>query len=75
MTQESKPKVEVFTKPGCPYCVGLKQRLAKDGTPYIEHDVYADGAALQRMLILNGGQRRVPTMVQGEQITVGYHGA
>jgi glutaredoxin len=75
VTQESSPKIEIFTKPGCPYCAGLKQRLAQDGTPYIEHDVYADRAALQRMLTLNGGQRRVPTMVEGEQVTVGYHGA
>ncbi len=30
---------EVFTKPGCPYCVAAKQLLVKKNIPYIERDI------------------------------------
>jgi hypothetical protein len=29
---------------------------------------------LRRMLELNGNRRQVPTIVQGEGVTVGFHG-
>lgn len=30
---------EVFTKPGCPYCVAAKQLLVKKNIPYTERDI------------------------------------
>lgn len=30
---------EVFTKPGCPYCVAAKQLLVKKNIHYVERDV------------------------------------
>lgn len=30
---------EVFTKPGCPYCVAAKQLLVKRSIPYVERDI------------------------------------
>lgn len=30
---------EVFTKPGCPYCVAAKQLLVKKNIPYVERDI------------------------------------
>lgn len=67
-------EVETFTKPGCPYCQALKEKLEREGTPYTDHNVQADIVALRRMLQLNGGRRNVPTIRQGDQVTVGYHG-
>ena len=67
-------EAEVFVKPGCPYCGGLKRKLTHDGTPFIEHNVEEDPVALRRMLELNGGRRNVPTTVIGDQVTVGFHG-
>jgi len=67
-------EVEIFVKPGCPYCSGLKRKLAHDRTPYVEHDVQNDPVALRRMLELNGGRRNVPTIRRGDQVTVGFHG-
>lgn len=32
-------KAEVFTKPGCPYCVAAKQLLVRRNIPYIERDI------------------------------------
>lgn len=64
----------VFTKPGCPYCAAAKDDFQKRSVRYTEYDVKADQANLRHMLELNGGQRRVPTIVQGDQVTVGFHG-
>jgi mycoredoxin len=74
MTMQGNMEAEIFTKPGCPYCRALKRKLEREGTAFVEHDVQSDPAALQRMLALNGGQRKVPTLVLGEKVTVGFHG-
>jgi len=66
--------VTVFTKPGCPYCAAAKDDLEQRGLSYEEHNVKADKAALGRMLELNGGRRQVPTILQGDQVAVGFHG-
>lgn len=68
------PAVEIFSKPGCPYTRGLKRKLEHDQVTYVEYDVQSDPAMLQLMLKLNGGQRNVPTVRQGDQVTVGFHG-
>lgn len=67
-------QVEIFTKPGCPYCTGAKDDFQKRGVAFTEHNVKADKKALRRMLELNGGQRRVPTIVQDGDVTVGFRG-
>jgi glutaredoxin 3 len=64
----------VYTKPGCPYCAAAKSDLQKRGIRYTEHDVRASPSVLRQMLELNGGQRRVPTIVQGDEVTVGFQG-
>jgi glutaredoxin 3 len=66
--------VTIYTKPGCPYCAAAKDDLRRQGIHYAEHNVKADGAALKRMLDLNGGQRRVPTIVKDGQVTIGFNG-
>lgn len=67
-------EVTIFVKPGCPHCAGLKDDLRRRGVRYVEHNVLADADALRRMLALNGGRRHVPTLVEGEQVTVGFDG-
>ena len=66
--------VAVYTKPGCPFCAAAKDDLQQRGIQYTEHNVQADRAALRRMLELNGNRRQVPTLVQGDQVTVGFYG-
>jgi glutaredoxin len=66
--------VEIFTKPGCPYCRALKRKLEHDGTPFVEHDAENDRQARRRMLELNGGRREVPTIWMGDKVMVGFHG-
>jgi hypothetical protein len=36
--------------------------------------VKRDSTALERMLRFTGGQRRVPVIVEGEKVTVGFGG-
>ncbi len=31
-------KIEVYTRPGCSYCVSAKRLLTKEGLGFIEHD-------------------------------------
>ena len=64
----------LFSKPGCPYCTAARDDLRHRQVTYVEHDVMADRAALARMLDLNGGKRMVPTIVEDDQVRVGFHG-
>jgi glutaredoxin 3 len=66
--------VTIYAKPGCPYCAAAKEDLRRRGVAFVEHDVLSDPAALRRMLELNGGRRNVPTIVDGERVTVGFGG-
>nr|MBC7243805.1 glutathione S-transferase N-terminal domain-containing protein [Chloroflexota bacterium] len=67
--------VQIFSKAGCPYTRALRRKLEHDGLPYVEYDVLQEPDMLQRMLALNGGQRKVPTIVMGEQVIIGFHGS
>jgi glutaredoxin 3 len=73
-TTKALPPVEIYSKPTCPYTRSLKRKLEHDRVIYVEYDVQSDPAKLKLMLELNGGQRNVPTVRQGDQITVGFHG-
>ena len=68
------PDVQIYTKPGCPHCAAAKADFERRGIRYVEHNAKDDPVALQRMLELNGGRRHVPTIVDGDQITVGFDG-
>jgi glutaredoxin len=67
-------EIEIFVKTGCPYCRALKRKMERDGTAFVEHEVQTDPAAMQRMLALNDGRRNVPTILKGEEVSVGFHG-
>lgn len=67
-------EVTIYTKPGCPHCAAAKDDLQQRRIDYTEHNVKADQAALRRMLELNGNRRHVPTLVEGDKVTVGFHG-
>lgn len=68
------PEVLIFTKQGCPHCAAAKEDFRRRGMAYQEVDALGDAEALKRMLELNGGRRHVPTIVEGERVTVGFDG-
>ena len=68
--------VEIYSKEGCPYSRALKRRLDHDGVTYVEYDVLKDQAKLYEMLLLNGDQWKVPTIVWPDKgVEIGFHGA
>jgi glutaredoxin len=67
-------EVVIFTKPGCPYCAAAREDLQRRGVRYLEYDARDDAEAQRRMLELNGGRRYVPTIVDGDRVTVGFNG-
>ena len=71
---EPAAEVEVYSKPTCPYTRALRRKLEHDKTPFVEYDVEADRDRMRVMLELNGGVRNVPTVRQGQSVTVGFHG-
>jgi len=67
-------EVVIFTKPGCPHCAAALEDLQRRGIRYLEYNARDDAEAQRRMLELNGGRRYVPTIVDGDRVTVGFDG-
>lgn len=58
----------IYGKEGCPHTLRARSAL-----PYARFvDVQADPAALEEMLRLSGGVRRVPVIVRGDVVSLGY---
>lgn len=54
------PKVEIYTKKTCPYCVRAKQLLDHKSIAYTEIRVDEDPKDLEMMLLRAEGRRSVP---------------
>ena len=57
------PKVEIYTKFGCPYCTRVKALLDSKGVPYEEYDVTLGGPKKTEMLSRVPGARTVPQVL------------
>jgi mycoredoxin len=68
-TQMTAP-VTVYWRPGCPFCVRLRQDLRVMGLPTREVNIWAEPAAAARVRSLAGGNETVPTVVVGEPVLV-----
>ncbi len=60
----SAPKVEIYTKWGCPYCVRAKALLDAKGVKYDEYDITLGGPKKAEM------QERVPGAMTVPQILI-----
>ncbi len=60
----SAPKVEIYTKWGCPYCVRAKALLDAKGVKYAEYDITLGGPKKAEM------QDRVPGAMTVPQILI-----
>ncbi|MDP3906020.1 glutaredoxin 3 [Novosphingobium sp.] len=58
------PKVEIYTKWGCPYCVRAKALLDGKGVSYTEYDITLGGPRRAEM------QERVPGAMTVPQILI-----
>jgi glutaredoxin 3 len=56
----SVPKVEIYTKWGCPYCVRAKALFDGKGVAYSEYDITLGGPKRTEMLARAPGASTVP---------------
>jgi len=59
----SAPKVEIYTKWGCPYCVAAKQLLDGKGIAYTEYDITMGGPKRDEMRARVPGAMTVPQVL------------
>lgn len=48
--------------------------MEREGRQVVFHDVKSDPAALAEMLRLSQGVRKVPVLVEGDKVTIGFGG-
>ena len=69
------PMLELFGTASCPYTSEMREWLEWRGLEFVEYDVEADRAAMERMRAVAGGQRIVPLLVEdGKVIEAGWQG-
>lgn len=69
----SEGEAVLYMKAGCPHCVSLAGELKAKGVKYREVDVIRDVAAL-RKIKKEYGADKVPVLVRGDHVTIGYKG-
>ena len=67
-------KLVVYTHPECSYSDALKEELDGQGTEYEEIDLARRPEAWTKLEELTGGERITPVTVEGNLVTVGFHG-
>lgn len=63
--------VEVYWRPGCPFCKSLWRGLERAGVPLREVNIWEDPAAAARVRQVADGNEVVPTVFIGERALVG----
>jgi len=60
--------IEMYTRPGCGYCLHAKRLLRSKGLEYTEHNVYEDPKAQQAMQHRTQGRDLPQIFVNGQSI-------
>ena len=63
----------MYAKPGCPYCEGARERLRAAGLDWEERDA-TSRADWKQELFGYSPRGVVPTIVEGESVTIGHDG-
>ena len=66
--------VLIYGKDTCPYTTAAREDYAKRQVPFEYVNVIADPEKLKEMLKHSKGQRKVPVIVDGAQVTIGFNG-
>lgn len=61
------PKVEIFTKIFCPYCLRAKRLLGDRGVAFEEHDITMGGPRRAEMIARAQGRMTVPQVFIGDR--------
>lgn len=63
------PKIEIYSKTTCPYCIRAKRLLDAKGLSYEEHVIDFGGEKRQEMIQRSGGRMTVPQIfIHGRHI-------
>lgn len=65
-------KIEIYTKPTCPYCVRAKQLLENKGQEWVEIDLTVEPERTNEMIERAGGRRTVPEIFIDGKLIGGY---
>ena len=66
--------VLIYGKDGCPYTSAARDDHSKRKVAFEYINVVADGAKLKEMLKHSKGVRKVPVIVDGDKVTIGFNG-
>ena len=64
----------IFGKDTCPYTIAAREDFERRHVAFEYINVKKSAADLDRMLQYSKGQRRVPVIVEGEKVTIGFGG-
>lgn len=64
----------MYVKPGCPYCDEQRQRFTAEGIEWTEIDATASPEARAELMRYSNNSGIVPTVVAGDNITIGVDG-
>jgi glutaredoxin 3 len=67
-------EVLIYGKDACPYTQAARDDYQARNVPFRFINVKKDRAELDRMLVLTGGRRQVPVIVEAGKVTVGFGG-
>ena len=67
-------KMVLYSHPDCTYSGALKEELDEAGVVYNEIDLSVRPEEWDTLEGLTGGERITPVLIEGEAITIGYHG-
>jgi len=60
------PRIDIYTKFACPFCVRAKRLLKDKGAEFTEHDITMGGPKRDEMLARAPGAMTVPQIFIGE---------
>jgi len=67
-------RIVLYTHPECGLCVTVKLELEELGTSYDEVDLAQQPEKRAELERWTQGERITPVMVDGDKVTIGYHG-
>jgi glutaredoxin len=74
LTQQKTATILLYTHPECNYSDAQRHDFVKQGVKFREIDVSLHPEAIPELERLTGGERITPVVVEGDKVTVGYHG-
>ncbi len=67
-------EITIYVKDGCPYCAAAMKHYREQGIDFEEINILKVAGAKEKVIELAKGERVVPVIVEGENVTVGFGG-